>query len=146
MPPARRRGRPARGTDGALSEAAWQGQVEALARFYGWLVYHPPDNRPVDGRGRRQRTTRGFPDLTLVRGAELIFAELKRDTTYPDADQRAWLDALRQVADAVDWAAGVDGPAINVYVWRPRDFDDVQARLARGRQIVPASFAPLRPA
>jgi hypothetical protein len=134
--------RSALGADGALSEAAWQRQVESLAQFYGWLVYHPPDNRPIDGRGRRQATARGYPDLTLVRGAELIFAELKRDTTYPSPDQRIWLDALRAVSEAVDWAAGVDGPAIDVYVWRPRDFDEVQMRLARGRTVVPASFAP----
>lgn len=133
--------RRARSTTGGISEAAFQGQVEALARFYGWSVYHPPDNRPVDGRGRRQRVTRGYPDLTCARDdvsvgvPELLIAELKRDTTYPDADQRAWLELLGRVAAA-------SGGIVDVYLWRPRDWPAIEARLARGRRIVPASFDP----
>lgn len=137
---------------GGITEAAFQKQVEALAQFYGWRHYHPPDNRPIDGRGRRQRATPGYPDLTLVRndaGVELIWAELKRDTTYPSPAQREWIDDLRSIAEHVAAAvraardADVVVPVvIDVYVWRPRDFDAIQTRLARGRAVIPASFDP----
>lgn len=78
--------------------------------------------------GRRQRIARGFPDLTLVRDGALVFAELKRDTTRPTDDQIAWHAALEAV------------PGVEVYVWRPRDWDAIVDRLSRGRQVVPASF------
>jgi hypothetical protein len=106
--------------DGTLPEAAFQRQVEQLGRFYGWtLQFHAPDNRP-DARGRVQAVTAGWPDLTLIRVPEIIFAELKGKKTPVTDDQRLWLDALR--------ACGLEA-----YLWRPCDFDVLHARLARGR-------------
>jgi hypothetical protein len=49
----------------------------------------------------------------MVRGDTLIVAELKSDRNYPTADQRAWLDAFRQVRRVV------------VAVWKPKDVDTV---------------------
>ena len=43
------------------------------------------------------RQAKGFPDLCLVRGKRLIFAELKTDTGKLTADQEAWLIALGAV-------------------------------------------------
>lgn len=147
--------------DGTLTEAAWQSRVLGYARFYGWRLYHPPDNRPVlEGRGRggRQQVSPGFPDVTLLRhdpelGPELVIAELKAERRYPSPEQRAWLDAWRELAAAV---AGMDAalrsrlegepelvldayrPAtIDVYVWRPSDEQAVNERLGRGRALVP---------
>lgn len=115
----------------AISEAAFQQQVEQLAGFYGWQHrYHAPDNRPVQTRGgrvRKQRVTPGFPDLCLVRVTgdvgELVFAELKVGRNRPTAEQLAWLRALR--------ACGVEA-----YCWTPDDFDGLHERLARGRAQV----------
>jgi hypothetical protein len=107
------------------SEAHWQQQVEQLAKTYGFRVYHAPDNRPSGKTGRVQRVEAGFPDLVLVRGPELIFAELKTETGRVSAAQREWLQALEHV------------PGVDVYLWRPSDFDEIVARLARGRQRNP---------
>lgn len=143
----------ARSTAGGISEAAFQKQVEGIARFYGWRIYHAPDNRPT-GPGRRvQSVTPGFPDLTLVRDTELIFAELKRDSTYPTQAQRDWIADLARIGTAVDALrtlaadAGALTPPekqtrIEAVVWRPRDWDDIQDRLARYRARVPATFDP----
>lgn len=92
-----------------LTERAWQAQVEAIARTAGWLVYHTHDSR---------RSVPGFPDLVLVCGPRLIFAELKTQKGRITPDQQRWLDALT--------AASVE-----VYVWRPADNDDVVATLTR---------------
>jgi hypothetical protein len=141
----------ARNAGGGLSEAAWQQQVEGLAAFYGFRCYHTHDSR---------RSAAGFPDLVLVRGAEgaarATVAQVAarpewlqhRDISEPQAE---WLDALRVVADAVDDAygrlVGVPGaeqppPCVEVHVWRPVDFDEVHARLARGRQRQEPAWRP----
>jgi hypothetical protein len=59
------------------------------------------------------KSERGFPDLVLVRPPRLIIAELKRDDRDTTAEQEDWLSTLRLV------------PGIEVYVWRPRDYDEV---------------------
>lgn len=140
----------------ADSEAAFQRQVVNLAEFYGWLIYHTHNS---------QRSAPGFPDLTLARGPELIFAELKgakttrrakvaqvmaRPTWLQHADvtdtQAQWLTALRDVSISIDQRVG--GAAdevhacVDAYVWRPADFDAVNARLARGRHQLQPLYRP----
>lgn len=95
----------------AASEAAFQTQVTQLAGFYGWRTYHTHDSR---------RSTPGFPDLVLVRGPELIFAELKTEKGRVRPEQADWIAALNAV------------PTVDTYLWRPSDFDDIHARLSRG--------------
>lgn len=105
----------------AVTEATWQSTVLQIARLNGWRWYHAPDNRPVTARsGRRyvQNVRAGFPDLVLVRGPRLIFAELKRETGRVEVEQQEWLDDLARAS-------------AEVYVWRPSDMDDVVATLAR---------------
>jgi VRR-NUC domain len=98
-----------------VSEAAFQQQVVQLAGFYGWnLVYHTHDSR---------RSNKGWPDLVICRAPEIVFVELKGDKTRVRPEQKAWLAALA--------ACGLEA-----YLWRPNDFDDLHARLARGRQLV----------
>lgn len=96
----------------AASEAAFQQQVLNLATLYDWASYHTHDSR---------RSQPGFPDLVLVRDGDLIFAELKTETGRVRPDQARWLAMLENVQ-------GVD-----VYLWRPSDFDAINARLSRGR-------------
>lgn len=141
----RRRGRPAKHAGG---EAAFQTQVEQLAAFYGWRTYHTHDSR---------RSTPGFPDLVMVRGPELVFAELKTNTGRTTPEQDAWIADLETVSRAValelderDNARRHTGygtqpavdPCVDVYVWRPSDWDTLQRRLARGRNLVPALNPP----
>lgn len=131
----------------AGSEAAFQQQVLNLAGFYGWCSYHTHDSR---------RSQAGFPDLVLVRGAELIFAELKTDTGRVRPEQQEWIAALEHVAGnyrraiellEADVADGAHDPidgCVDVYLWRPRDFDELHARLARGRYRVELLHNPAR--
>ena len=115
-------------TQRARPEATFQTQVIELARYYGYTrIYHPPDNLPVrarSGRTRRQNVAPGFPDLWLMRVGEkpdLVVAELKAEKGRVSPDQWAWIEGLRD--------CGLD-----VYVWRPRDWDQVRERFARGRR------------
>lgn len=131
----------------AGSEAAFQRQVIQLAGFYSWRVYHTHDSR---------RSQAGFPDLVLVRGPELIFAELKTDTGRVRPEQQEWIRALQAVsaavtlevdaANAAQAAPRARPPAVDVYLWRPADFDELHARLARGRHRVEPLHNPARDA
>ena len=85
-----------------LTEKAWTGQVIELAKTLGFLTYHP---------WLSIHSARGWPDLALVR-ERLILAELKSETGKVSEAQRLWIESLR--------AAKVE-----VYVWRPSQFDEV---------------------
>jgi len=79
-------------------------QVRELASLCGWLVYHTYDSR---------RSPEGFPDLVLVRGDKVIFAELKSEKGRMSPEQRMWLDALEKVRRA------------ETCLWRPSDWDRI---------------------
>lgn len=100
-----------------LTEAQWQKVVTDVADAYGWTWWHAPDNRPV--KGRIQRIKPGLPDLIMVRGKRLIFAELKRETGSTTAAQDDALDKL-------------GGTNAETYVWKPRDRAEVMRILAPG--------------
>lgn len=105
----------------AITEAALQQHITALAEALEWRSYHAPDNRPVTARsGRRyvQNIRAGFPDLILTRGPRLIAAELKRQTGRATTDQHAWLEALAVV------------PGVEAYLWRPSDLPHIREVLA----------------
>ena len=90
---------------GQMTEQVLQTQVEQAAKVLGWRGYHTHDSR---------RSQAGFPDLVLVRGNRLIFAELKTQKGRVAAAQQAWLDDLTLLAS---WSSA----AVEVYVWRPID-------------------------
>lgn len=106
-----------------LTERAWQGQVLTLARLYAWRWWHdvatnapracPHCKKPL----KLPRNDPGWPDLFMVRGDTLIVAELKSDRNSPTPEQRAWLEAFRQVRRVV------------VVVWKPRDVERVAEAL-----------------
>lgn len=100
----------------AITEREWQNQVHRLALGLGWKYYHAPDNRPVNGR--IQKVIAGFPDLVLVKGNRLIFAELKRELGVVSEAQDVWLDALR--------ATGAE-----CYIWRPSQMREVMEILSK---------------
>lgn len=84
-------------------EDLWQAKVIELAKLYGWRWYHTYDSR---------RSNAGFPDLTLVKGDRLVFAELKSPKGRVSREQREWLEALA--------ATGAE-----VGLWRPEDLPTV---------------------
>lgn len=96
-------------------EADWTTWVIHQARRNGWRTHHARPARTTNGWRTPLEGDKGAPDLLLARAGHVIAAELKRNRTYPDPDQRAWLTEL-----------GVHGA-----IWRPRDAETVQARLAR---------------
>lgn len=106
-----------------MDEAAWQARVVKYAQKLGWLVAHFPRTNP-EGRWRTAvaADAKGYPDLTMVRGSRLIFAELKSDRGRLRPEQRVWLDRLGQAALA--------RYGFEVYEWRPRDWHEVQRLLA----------------
>jgi len=87
-----------------VREKDWQQLVYDTARRLGWLAYHP---------WRSDHSAAGYPDLTMVRGDRLIFAELKRQDKNPTPKQQEWLNALTATGRC------------EVYVWRPDDWDAV---------------------
>lgn len=89
-------------------ERDWQRQVLELAELYRWRAYHT---------WRSDHSTAGFPDLVLVKPPRLIIAELKTDTGEVMPAQDAWLAELGQC------------PSCEVFVWRPRDWPEVERRL-----------------
>lgn len=106
-----------------MSERAFMNQVISLARLYDWKYWHAPDNRPIQTRRgvRMQHVVPGWPDLTLVRDSTLIFAELKAEKGRVTPAQVEWLAALENV------------PGVETYIWRPGDWDEINARLSQGR-------------
>jgi hypothetical protein len=94
---------------GAVSEKVHQAMIVELAALAGWRTFHPYDSR---------RSAPGFPDLTMVRGTELLFVECSTDRGKLTGPQREWLAALGQTgAEAV--------------VWRPRHWPEIEQRLVR---------------
>lgn len=102
-------------TQPKLTEAQFQQRIVDRAKARGWLVQH---SRPAPTRSGGWATPiqghKGFPDLVIVRDGMVIFAELKQDGRYPNADQRRWLAEL-----------GTDGVNKKVAVWRPKDWDTI---------------------
>jgi len=86
-----------------ISEKDFMAKVIELAESQGWHCYHTHDSR---------RSEAGFPDLTLVR-ERVIYVELKTEIGKLTKAQREWIKALA-------WAGG------ETYVWRPRDWPEVQ--------------------
>ena len=63
-----------------MLEDDWQRQVVDLARLRGWRVAHFRPARTERGwRTPVEADGAGFPDLLLVRGAQLLAVELKTD-------------------------------------------------------------------
>ena len=92
----------------SITEKDWQESVINLALMYRWTHYHTY---------RSTRSPSGFPDLVLVR-ERIIFAELKTEKGRLTATQEEWLGRLK--------TAGGE-----VYLWRPRDLEDVAKVLSR---------------
>lgn len=93
-----------------IIEKDFQGFVVSLAGFTGWAIYHTYDSR---------KSTAGFPDLVMLRGNEMIVAELKSEAGKVTPPQQKWLDAFKAVH------------IIEVAVWRPSDQKALTERLQR---------------
>lgn len=119
----------------ALREIDLQRQVVQLAEMLGWehIHFRPAQTKHGWRTPGSGSMAKGWPDLTLVRPRDrrLIFAELKAEGQKPTPAQLDVLTALQ----ALDWR-GAPKPEpfswmakVEVYVWRPSDFDEIQAVL-----------------
>lgn len=94
----------------AIREEDFARTVTDLANAMGY--YHMHVRRTV-GRGRRWVTgtsVKGWPDYAFWGHGRFFLAELKSESGKLSADQERVIWSLRQAG-------------INVYVWRPSDFD-----------------------
>ena len=98
----------------SLTEKAFQQQIVDLAGYYGWAHFHPFDMR---------RSDPGWPDLTLARTPELVFAEVKTERGRLTRAQVYWIELLLSCGQ-------------EVHVWRPSDFARIHERLKRPRGII----------
>lgn len=94
-----------------ITEKQFSQQVVDLARLLGWKVYRTWTSI---------HSPAGFPDLTMVRGDRLIFAELKSDTGKLSEKQADWIEALRETGKA------------QVFLWRPEQLEEI-AEVLQGR-------------
>ncbi len=108
------------------TEAAFTRDVLTLAKRLGWRTAHFRASRTATGwRTAVQGDGAGFPDLVLIRGGTLIVAELKCGRNKLTPEQAAWVAAFE--------AAGVA-----VYLWRPRDWPEIEAVLTEGAGVMVA--------
>lgn len=104
------------------SEKQFEAALVQYAKLAGWRVFHPFDSR---------RSEAGWPDLTLVRDGQLVFAELKTERGKLSTAQEEWIEALCEVeqADVAHLAglpSGLYRPHVQVYVWRPSSWPEIE--------------------
>jgi hypothetical protein len=111
---------------GAYTERQFQAQVIQLARLFGWRVAHFRAAQSQRGAWMTPVAADGcgWPDLSMVKRlpdgtARLLFVELKSARGVLREEQKAWLGLLRLV------------PAVEVYCWKPKDWDQIE-RVLRG--------------
>ena len=95
-------------------EEKFQADIKKWAEANGWLYYHTH---------RSDRSPKGFPDVVMVRGGRIIFAELKAGKNKATTEQLKWLDELGK--------AEVLGSNVSVYLWYPFDWPYIENLLRR---------------
>ncbi len=101
-----------------ITEDEFLAQVLEYAAKMGWLRAHFRPAKTAHGwRTPCQAEAKGFPDLVLVR-ERVVYAETKSETGKLTPEQTLWIEKLA--------AAGQE-----VYVWRPKDWDEVLTVLGK---------------
>lgn len=87
-----------------MTEAQLSDSVIELAHLLGWRVAHFRPARTAHGwRTPVAADGAGWPDLTMVRGDRIVFAELKSRSGKLSGGQQVWLDALSAVGTVCVW-------------------------------------------
>jgi hypothetical protein len=121
-----------------VSEAQFARSVLELLGLAGWRCVH---HRPAGTRDGWRTAVAGsgavgWPDIFAVRGDRALAIELKAEHGSLQHEQRDWLIALE--------AAGIE-----VYVWKPSDWSEIEQVLGRARErlswsqsVAPGQRAP----
>ena len=107
-----------------MSEKDLQRGVIEMAHLYNWMVFHPLPAQNSRGDWRTfVQGDKGYPDLTLVSEAGLLFVELKSAKGRLSPEQKQWIAKLGLHADVV--------------VWKPQEWQDgtIEAYLSQKRVI-----------
>jgi len=91
----------------AMSESELFRGVAELLKGLGWRYFHIP------ATAYRHGVRAGLPNITALRGARLIFAELKRERETLSDEQEDWGQALTCVAE--------ENQGVEYHIWRPSD-------------------------
>lgn len=97
------------------SEATFTRMVIQFAKLHGWGVTHFRPCRTSKGWRTPVQGDAGFPDLVLVKGTRVVFAELKSSRGVLSPEQQVWRDALCAVGSTVEW-----------YLWRVGEWPEVE--------------------
>jgi hypothetical protein len=97
-----------------VAEKALLDQVKELAQMTGWWFHH---------QTLSIFSAKGWPDVTLIKPPRMVLAELKTETGKVTPEQEECLALLRRV------------PGVEVYVWRPSDFEKIKAILYPPRPV-----------
>lgn len=92
-----------------VSEARFQSDLIKVLDDLGWWWWHDQDSR---------RNKAGLPDLILIRPPRLVFVELKRQQ---GRRRKAQITVLALLARC---------PGVEVYLWRPAEWNAIKANLA----------------
>jgi hypothetical protein len=95
--------------------------VEYLRRR-GYTFHHSPNEtghtdeaRRRAIRMKREGTSAGYPDYTIIVNGHLVFIELKRrEKAYASAEQKAWIAALNEVSNVQAFVARGAAEAIEI--------------------------------
>jgi hypothetical protein len=100
----------------ALTERDFTAAVLEAAKLLGWRTAHFRPARtkhgwatPVQGDGK------GFPDLVLLRGRELLVRELK--------------DGSKLMLEQENWLRAFSDASVDASVWTPADWDEIERTL-----------------
>ena len=88
--------------------------IQAAETFFGFKrIYHP---------WKSFHSEAGFPDLVMVNPSarRLIFAEIKKEGAKLTPAQQEWIDTLKTIE------------GIEVYVWYPHDWLEIEKILTNG--------------
>ena len=105
-----------RGPRRLMTEAEWQKQVLKSAHTLGWQSMHIGRTGKHQAVGAKGTLGTGWPDLVLVKGGRIIFAELKGPDGVTTPEQKQVLSLLSNVGEC--------------HIWRPSDFGLVLDTLA----------------
>ena len=101
-----------------VSEADFTTTVIEYAMLKGWRVCHFRPARTEKGWRTALQGHRGWFDIMAARMGRLVLAELKAEGGSQDDDQCEW------------WNQVVPNESVEVYLWRPSDFDRIKEVLA----------------